>query len=301
MIPIADRSFILTVFVALAFLLGGCAQVQLAAHSAKIAKPHVSTSKGDYKVGDPYQVFGVWYYPAEDRDYDEAGIASWYGREFHGRRTANGAIFDMNELSAAHRTLPMPSLVRVTNLTNGRSLVLTVNDRGPFARGRIIDVSRRAAQLLGFFQEGTTKVRVQAVRARPGEPLIIEADNDPARNGATTADAVIPPAVPARATVAEPTPAPALIAAAATAPSGTSGGSISAIYVQAGAFADPDNARRLSAELARFGTARTMHAKIDDRMIYRVRLGPLATAQDADSLRSRMIAAGYQDARLVVD
>jgi rare lipoprotein A len=114
-----------------------------------------------YKVGKPYQIAGTWYYPKEDWGYDETGIASWYGQQFHGRYTADGEIFDLNSLTAAHRTLPLPCVVRVTNLENGRSIKLRVNDRGPYARGRIIDVSRRAAQLLGFEGIGTAKVRVQ--------------------------------------------------------------------------------------------------------------------------------------------
>src|SRR5689334_5858306 len=116
---------------------------------------------GTYKVGNPYQIAGVWYRPAEDYAYDETGIASWYGEDFHGKYTANGEVFDLNAMTAAHRTLPMPSIVQVTNLENGRTVELRVNDRGPFARGRIIDVSRRAAQLLGFEQTGTAKVRVR--------------------------------------------------------------------------------------------------------------------------------------------
>ena len=124
---------------------------------------------GKYKVGNPYQIKGVWYYPKESFDHVETGIASWYGRQFHLKKTANGEIFDMNELTAAHRTLQMPSFVQVTNLENGRSLKLRVNDRGPFAHGRIIDVSRRAAQLLGFERQGTARVRVQILGCRkPG-------------------------------------------------------------------------------------------------------------------------------------
>jgi rare lipoprotein A len=143
-------------------VLSGCAETQFAIHSAKrIAGAVEDQVKTDYKVGDPYQIAGVWYYPKEDYNHDETGIASWYGTKFHGRKTANGEIYDMNALTAAHRTLPMPSYVRVTNLENGRSLVLRVNDRGPFARSRVIDVSRRGAQLLGFQQQGTAKVRVQ--------------------------------------------------------------------------------------------------------------------------------------------
>lgn len=119
-----------------------------------------------YKVGAPYRIDGVWYRPKEDFAYRRTGIASYYGGEtdgndFHGRPTANGEIYDMNALTAAHPTLQMPSLVRVTNLENGRSVVLRVNDRGPFVKGRIIDVSRRAAQILGFEQKGTARVRVE--------------------------------------------------------------------------------------------------------------------------------------------
>jgi rare lipoprotein A len=118
-------------------------------------------SQGSYKIGRPYKIEGIWYYPKEDWSYDETGIASWYGEQFHGRSTADGEIFDLNSLTAAHRTLPMPVVVRVTNLDNGRSIKLRVNDRGPYARGRIIDVSRRAAQMLGFEGQGTAHVRVQ--------------------------------------------------------------------------------------------------------------------------------------------
>jgi rare lipoprotein A len=117
-----------------------------------------------YKVGTPYQIGGVWYYPAVDYNYDETGVASWYGEDFDQQYTANGEIFDLNQLTAAHRTLPMPSIVQVTNLDNGRSMQLRVNDRGPFARGRIVDVSRRAAQLLGFETNGAALVRVSILK-----------------------------------------------------------------------------------------------------------------------------------------
>jgi len=119
---------------------------------------------GAYRVGEPYEIKGVWYYPAVDYNYDRIGVASWYGQEFEGRLTANGEIFDLNGLTAAHTTLPMPSIVQVTNLENGRSLQLRVNDRGPFVDGRLIDVSRRAAQLLGFESQGTTRVRVTVLK-----------------------------------------------------------------------------------------------------------------------------------------
>lgn len=125
------------------------------------ATPQVERPAGLYKVGNPYRVDGQWYYPKPDYNYEERGVASWYGPNFHGRPTANGEIFDMNKVSAAHKTLPLPSVVRVTNLENGRSLVVRVNDRGPFARGRVIDLSKRAAELLGFADKGTAMVHVR--------------------------------------------------------------------------------------------------------------------------------------------
>lgn len=167
----------LTMFLALAALgLSGCAETQLVAHATKSVvrpdpTPPVSAPAGRgtgiYKVGNPYQINGVWYYPKEDPNYDETGIGSWYGEQFHGRATANGEVFDMNEVTAAHTTLPMPSLVRVTNMENGRSIVVRVNDRGPYVNGRVIDLSRRSAQLLGYDRQGTAKVRVQYIGPAP--------------------------------------------------------------------------------------------------------------------------------------
>jgi rare lipoprotein A len=118
---------------------------------------------GTYRVGKPYVMAGQTYTPEEDQGYANEGLASWYGDDFHGRRTANGEVFDMDSLSAAHPTLPMPSYVRVTNLSNRRSVILRVNDRGPYAHNRVIDVSRRAAHVLGFHGHGVARVRVEYV------------------------------------------------------------------------------------------------------------------------------------------
>src|SRR5712692_1204453 len=116
-----------------------------------------------YRV-EPYQVKGVWYTPRADYSYDETGTASWYGPGFDQQLTADNEVYDMNQLSAAHKTLPLPSVVQVTNLQNGRELRLRVNDRGPFVDGRIIDLSRRAAQMLGFETIGTAPVRVRILK-----------------------------------------------------------------------------------------------------------------------------------------
>jgi rare lipoprotein A len=124
---------------------------------------------GSYRVGKPYVIAGRTYFPEENINYRAEGTASWYGEDFHGRLTANGEVFDMQSISAAHPTLPMPSYVRVTNLANRRSIVVRVNDRGPYAGNRVIDVSVRTAQLLGFHEHGLAKVRVEYVGKAPLE------------------------------------------------------------------------------------------------------------------------------------
>ena len=193
-----------------------------------------------YKVGKPYQVKGVWYYPKVDYDYAEVGVASWYGPGFDGQPTANGEIYDMNDLTAAHRTLPLPSIVRVTNLENGRSIKLRANDRGPFVGGRIIDVSRRAAQLLGFHGAGTARVQVDIVEdesrqlaaalGATGEALALRSSS-PVEQAAVEA--------PALATAAYE-PAPTQVATAEIDDAAIAGGSPYPTYEPAGGvFAEP--------------------------------------------------------------
>jgi rare lipoprotein A len=122
---------------------------------------------GGFKLGSPYKIAGRWYTPAEDPNYDRTGIASWYGADFHGRKTANGEIFDMNALTAAHPTLPIPSYAYVTNVDNGRTILLRINDRGPYAHNRVMDLSRRSAQVLGTEHQGLGNVRVRYAGRAP--------------------------------------------------------------------------------------------------------------------------------------
>ena len=122
---------------------------------------------GHYKVGRPYKIANKWYRPRVNTRYDRVGMASWYGDLFHGRKTANGEVFDMDALTAAHPTLPLPTLVEVTNLANKRSVVVRVNDRGPYRHNRLIDLSRKAALVLGFKQKGTARVRVKYLGRAP--------------------------------------------------------------------------------------------------------------------------------------
>jgi rare lipoprotein A len=139
--------------------------------SARVVEPGDPVPKGGgvYRVGRPYVVAGQTYVPQENRRYSTEGLASWYGNDFHGRLTANGEVFDMNGISAAHPTLPMPCYARVTNLATRRSIVVRVNDRGPYEANRVIDVSVRAAQLLGFHGNGVARVRVEYVGPAPLE------------------------------------------------------------------------------------------------------------------------------------
>ena len=122
---------------------------------------------GSYKIGAPYRIGTRWYVPTEDPNYDRVGLGSWYGTDFHGRKTANGEIFDMNALTAAHPTLPIPSYAYVTNLSNNRTILVRINDRGPYAHDRVIDMSRRSARELGFELHGVTKVRVKYAGRAP--------------------------------------------------------------------------------------------------------------------------------------
>jgi len=166
------------------FLISACAELNLVNHiSKKVLRPAnnevdhkiYKTEKETipyYKVGNPYSINGTRYIPKEDPDYIEEGIASWYGPKFDGKLTANGEIFNQYAVTAAHRTLPIPSLVKVTNLENNRSIVLRINDRGPFVGDRIIDLSYKSAQLLGIIEKGTGKVRVEIIDY--GEHLLVK-------------------------------------------------------------------------------------------------------------------------------
>jgi len=137
--------------------------------SERVIAPGEAVPKGGgvYRVGKPYMVAGREYVPREDVNYTAIGTASWYGDDFHGRYTANDEIFDMNAISAAHPTMPLPSYARITNLTNHRSIVVRVNDRGPYAGNRLIDVSVRTAKLLGFYGQGLTRVKVDYIGRAP--------------------------------------------------------------------------------------------------------------------------------------
>lgn len=304
--------------------LAACAETEFLIHTAKQVNGsnESGTKLGPYKVGSPYQIKGVWYYPSEDYDYTETGIASWYGPNFHGKKTANGEIYNQNDLTAAHRTLPLPSAVRVTNLENGRSIVLRINDRGPFAHGRIIDVSRRGAQLLDFERNGTAKVRVDIledesrqlkvaainggepqlqVAASPREAVVsnpLPSNNAPAATSpsATQTPVQTAPLEPAPRDSAQSTRAPALSSEVEVLPVSPTG-----IYVQAGAFSQLENALRMRDRVYAMGPTQISRFAVSGSEIYRVRIGPLGTVDVADATLSRVLNAGVPEARLIVE
>lgn len=315
--------------------LTGCAETQFLAHTAKKFGGNDGPDPvyGEYKVGKPYQIYGTWYYPKEDYTYDETGIASWYGPNFHGKKTANGAIFDSNALTAAHRTLPMPSVVRVTNLENGRSLLLTVNDRGPFAKGRIIDISKRGAQLLGFKDNGTARVRVQIMErqslalknssghfeiheVKKGEgPITVEA----IPKETVKAESLPPPngvsASPQPAVISnDKAPVSRIEPQFQTAPNDVSQVKVNLtervdqepvtttrIFVQAGAFSLYENANRVKARLSGLGKVDISSVLVNGQDLFRVRVGPFSSVEEGDTMLSRIIDYGYPSARIIVD
>ena len=273
-----------------------------------------------YKVGEPYEIGGVWYYPREQPDYDETGIASWYGADFHGNLTADGEVFDRNGVTAAHTTLPMPTNVRVTNLENGRSLVVRVNDRGPFINGRVIDLSEHAADLLGFKTSGLARVRVTYLGradlygpglAPPSQETPPEIANAvPAAPVGTVETAMLAPVMGARvAPMTQVAMLPRQIERIQVAPlEAVADGKITevpvppvtAIFVQAGAFTSVVNASTVAAKLQTEG-ARVYPGRKDGKPIYRVRIGPFQDVSAADAVLAQVQALGHSDAQIVVE
>ena len=246
------------------------------------------------KVGQPYQVQGRWYYPRDDTHYDAVGMASWYGPGFHGLTTANGEPYDMNGMTAAHKTLPLPSYVEVTNISNGQKQIVRVNDRGPFVDGRVIDLSRQAAAVLGVQRMGVAKVRVR--RVYPPESVRLALRSGAAVGPAQTAAFVPPPPVaPApQRTILSPTVPPVRtvdLPPAIPAPVATG-----TIFIQVAAVSDAGKAEWLAGYLKPFGAISTQS---NGAGLIRVRVGPYATREAASEVLAKVREAGYQEAMIV--
>ena len=260
-------------FLLFGFLLGCSSHgtPELSGLSPKAQAVVIKQYGGVYKVGNPYQIMGRWYYPKEDYHYSEVGVASWYGDDFHAKRTANGEKYDMNTLTAAHRTLPLPSIVRVTNLENGRSLVVRVNDRGPYAKERIIDISKRGAQLLGYQTKGTAKVKVEimadesrALKAALLNQKIPEVQKPIEKMNTDISDQF----------------------------------NAGKKYIQAGSFSQKDLALNFEQKLKKFGQTQITEVDVDGSRYYRVRLGPIER-KDIDDVLIKVQTNGFHDARIM--
>lgn len=280
--------------------------------------PMVSPSGKPLKGTEkPYQINGIWYYPQSDPDYDIKGIGSWYGEQFHNRRTANGEIFDMDVPSAAHKTLPLPSLVEVTNLDNGRKMVVRVNDRGPFVGDRVIDLSKAAADQLGYRRQGVARVRVRYVGPAPKAAFdtrqYVKAAPTPApsrwegREDAPIVWPAEPPPVrtqiiPARHTVAPEPPESAPVTRPNT-PSAVRNDIVpvrsSAFRVQAGAFSNRENAERAVSLLRSAGSAMIEPLERSGGTLYRVLVSAGEDESQAWSVREQVAALGYSGATVL--
>lgn len=318
-------------------LLTGCAEKRL---STYIPGSSSDKAKGYYKVGKPYKIRGRWYHPKEDFNYNKVGVASWYGPNFHGKRTANGEVFNKHDMTAAHKTLPLPSMVRVTNLVNGRSVKLRVNDRGPFAQDRIIDVSYAAAKKLGFVENGVAKVRVEILPEESHRLAVASGRKGNApKSSVLLADAgneVMTPVEAADGLVAETSgdrkrgeigiahakpedlflPLRKRKAEYRTVSGGARQHEVSysekssafslpvrkGYYVQAGAFTSHVNADRVRAQLATSGDNPEISSIYQNGVkLHRVRIGPIASAETANRKLRSVLGDGFNEARIVID
>jgi rare lipoprotein A len=262
--------------------------------SAPAVRP--SDVKPFQKIGAPYQVNGIWYIPTHEPDYNETGTASWYGRDFHGKATANGELFDMNIVSAAHPTLPIPSLVEVTNLTNGRSMVVRVNDRGPFVNDRLIDLSARGATLLGYRDQGSTQVRVRYIGPADPDPLVTNANlTAPSEEKKWSKPAPRPVQTVPLTRVAEPQPTRTVKAARVNSDEVASGH-----YVQAGAFSSQANAERALSRVSDVGPAQIVETQTaSGASLYRILIGPVENQAEASALAESVTGLGVNGAHIM--
>jgi rare lipoprotein A len=250
---------------------------------------------GRKHVGKPYQVAGRWFTPKEQPGYDKTGPASWYGEAFHRRKTSNGEWFDMNELTAAHPTLPLPSYAKVTNLENGQQIVVRINDRGPFVGPRIIDLSKRSADALGFKRQGTAKVRVQLIGDAPvrdnGQHLM--AMNRALEQGATMRQLAQATRANSGTQIAAAEPEDQPVQRVSYEQKATA----TAYVINVGTFSDPENAAAASNMLSDYG-ANLVPVRTEDGTAYRVQIGPYKNRADIQNAMRAVQDAGFVDAQV---
>ncbi|WP_431285476.1 septal ring lytic transglycosylase RlpA family protein [Humitalea sp. 24SJ18S-53] len=289
------------------------AVLALAAASLLAACNRAPTAPARYVIGQPYALGGLWSYPREDFALNDTGLAAIIPDTRSGRATANGEVYDPSALMAAHRTLQMPAILRVTNLEAGRELLVRVNDRGPAAPGRVLGLSRRAAELLGARDGTQLRIVVEAEPSRALASGLPQTETPQLAIAAAPAGSVAretlapPPGARAATQLREGRAAPVLAAAAATTAAPTIALPMQAtvvaaqpgrLWVQAGNFTNRDAAQR---QAARIGGARAEAFGPGRRPEFRVRVGPMQTAAEADAALARVLRAGISEARIVVD
>ena len=292
-------SFKSQIILLIPFLLFGCSETTFLVNSAK----RIGTWGDEpiYKIGTPYKINGKWYYPAVDYDYEEIGIASWYGPGFHGKKTANGEIFDQNKISAAHRTLPMPSIVRVTNLENGKVLQkVRINDRGPFAGNRIIDLSKKAAQELGFMNTGIAKVKVEILENESREHASVNSDNKLTKVQSAEIKEI------KKTEIVNNFETQRIIKNKKKDSQNKGFNEKNSILsdkqlaIQVGAFTDHRNAKSLTQKLSDF-QAYIERTFVNNKYLYRVRIGPIENLNLAENIKKKLFELGYTASHLIVN
>jgi len=288
------------VLCAVAIALAGCSGSGKKDPFAGVGSPIWDDAKGPMPkgggrrhVGKPYQVADNWFYPKHEPNYSKSGMASWYGPKFNRRMTSNGEWFDMEQLTAAHTTMELPSYAKVTNLENGREVIVRVNDRGPFVNDRIIDMSKRSADLLRFRGKGKTKAHVQYIGPAPlKDPTYghLAAMNEELKRR-TPLNEMIAGANLRDGRYGGEQPQVSTASAAASAYSGGGG-----YYIQVAAFSDPGNAWRTKEALADLGSVQIKPANGSYGPLYRVRVGPLDNHATAQSALEQVRARGHHDA-----
>lgn len=304
--------------------LGGCSSGDSAKLDpfAGIGSPYykgtgpVPRGGGRYHVGKPYQVAGRWFTPREQPNYDKSGVASWYGEAFHRRKTSNGEWFDMNMLSAAHATLPLPSYAKVTNLENGRSVIVRINDRGPFVDTRIIDLSKRAAAALDYQRKGKANVRVQYIGPAPlndggthlammnrqlqqGASMRTLVASAKGRDGGNFAVAQRDDTPPADDFASGDSGLEQPVQEAAYQPPPVQPKARGVGYViQVASFESLDNAQAAADSLANIGQVQVLAADAGGYEVYRLQMGPFISAIGAQDALNSVRAAGFADAGL---
>ena len=274
------------IIILLLFFITSCSETSFIINSAKILGDSKYGDRPNYKVGKPYKINGQWFYPAVDYQYDEVGIASWYGPNFHGKKTANGEIFNQNAVSAAHKTLPIPSIVIVTNLENNKKLEIRINDRGPFVRGRIIDLSKKAAEKLDIIKTGTAKVRVQILE-HESRAVALEGLDFQKTKYVTPAktEKIVKKSLDENTNLSPRKNKNEII-------------STNKLIIQVGAFNNSDNANKLLNKLTGF-KAFIKKEFIKNNLFYRVRIGPFNNIDNAKNVLRKLLLKGFNTSKIL--